>query len=59
MLAASMDIPGHIIRSPQELDDLDFDAILQHKGPSLLDVRIDGEEVPPMVLRLKTLGTLK
>lgn len=59
MLAASMGIPGHIIRSPQELDALDFDAILKHKGPTLIDVRIDGEEVPPIGIRLKTLGTLK
>jgi acetolactate synthase-1/2/3 large subunit len=58
-LAESMGIPGHVIHSPQELDNLDFDAILRRKGPTLLDVRIDGEEVPPMVLRMKTLGTLK
>ncbi|HZW24536.1 MAG TPA: thiamine pyrophosphate-binding protein [Gallionella sp.] len=58
MLAASMGIPGHIIRSPQELDALDFDAILQRKGPTLLDVRIDGEEVPPIGIRMKTLGAL-
>jgi acetolactate synthase-1/2/3 large subunit len=59
MLAASMGIPGHVIHSPQELDNLDFDTILQRKGPTLIDVRIDGEEVPPMLLRMKTLGTLK
>jgi acetolactate synthase-1/2/3 large subunit len=58
-LAAAMGIPGHVIHSPQELDALDFDTILQRKGPTLLDVRIDGEEVPPMMLRMKTLGTLK
>lgn len=58
-LAEALGIPGHIIRSPQELDNLNFDAILQRKGPTLLDVRIDGEEVPPMMLRMKTLGTLK
>lgn len=58
-LVAAMGIPGHVIHSPQELDALDFDAILQRKGPTLLDVRIDGEEVPPMMLRMKTLGTLK
>ena len=58
-LAEAMCIPGHVIRSPQELDALDFDAILKRKGPTLLDVRIDGEEVPPMMLRMKTLGTLK
>jgi acetolactate synthase-1/2/3 large subunit len=58
-LAEAMGIPGHVIRSPQELDALDFDAILRRKGPTLLDVRVDGEEVPPMMLRMKTLGTLK
>jgi acetolactate synthase-1/2/3 large subunit len=54
-----MGIPGYVINSPQELDDLDFDSILLRKGPTLLDIRIDGEEVPPMLLRMKTLGTLK
>jgi acetolactate synthase-1/2/3 large subunit len=58
-LAEAMGIPGHVIRSPQELDALDFDAILKRIGPTLIDVRIDGEEVPPMMLRMKTLGTLK
>jgi acetolactate synthase-1/2/3 large subunit len=58
-LVAAMGIPGHVIHSPQELDALDFDSILQRKGPTLLDIRVDGEEVPPMMLRMKTLGTLK
>ncbi|MDD2914770.1 MAG: thiamine pyrophosphate-binding protein [Gallionella sp.] len=58
-LAEAMGIPGHVICSPQELDNLDFDAILRRKGPTLLDVRIDGEEIPPMVLRMKTLGSMK
>jgi acetolactate synthase-1/2/3 large subunit len=58
-LAESMGIPGHVIRTPQELDALDFDAILRRKGPTLLDVRIDGEQVPPISVRMKTLGTLK
>jgi len=58
-LAESMGIPGHVINSPQELEALDFAAILQRQGPTLLDVRIDGEEVPPMARRMKTLGALK
>lgn len=58
-LAEAMGIPGHVIHSPQQLDKLDFDAILQHRGPTLLDVRIDPEEVPPMLLRMKTLGTMR
>ncbi|MFH2134085.1 MAG: thiamine pyrophosphate-binding protein [Pseudomonadota bacterium] len=58
-LAEAMNIPGHVIHSPQELDALDFNTILQRKGPTLLDIRVDGEEVPPMMLRMKTLGSMK
>jgi len=58
-LAAAMGIPGHVIRSPEDLHALDFDAILHRNGPTMLDVRIDGEEVPPMNVRMKTLGTAK
>lgn len=57
MQAQSMGIPGHIIRSPEDFEALDMQAIFARKGPTLLDVRIDGEEVPPMSLRMKTLGS--
>lgn len=59
LLAESMGIPGHVIRSAEDLERLDLDAILRHPGPTVLDVRIDGEEVPPMGLRIKILGTAK
>jgi len=58
-MAASMGIPGHVIHSPADLDVLDFNALLSRSGPTLLDIRIDGEEVPPMNLRMKTLGTAR
>ncbi|MFZ5543773.1 MAG: thiamine pyrophosphate-binding protein [Pseudomonadota bacterium] len=58
-LAQAMGIPGHVIRSPQDLAALDFDAVLSREGPTMLDVRIDPEEVPPMNVRMKTLGTAK
>lgn len=58
-LAEAMDIPGYVIRSPGDLDCLDLPAILRRKGPTLLDVRIDGEEVPPMSLRMQSLGTAR
>ncbi|PWB57980.1 MAG: acetolactate synthase [Nitrosomonadales bacterium] len=57
LLAESMGIPGHVIRTAEDFDNLDLDAILRRSGPTVLDVRIDGEEVPPMGLRLKILGT--
>ncbi|HUG21880.1 thiamine pyrophosphate-binding protein [Piscinibacter sp.] len=59
LLALSMGIPGHVIDSPADLDALDLDEILQRKGPTMLDVRIDREEVPPMFQRLKALGSVK
>jgi len=40
--------PANVIDSPADLDELDFDEILARKGPTMLDVRIDREEVPPM-----------
>lgn len=58
-LGEAMGIPGHIIESPQDLEALDLDEILRRPGPTILDVRIDPEEVPPMNLRMQTLGTLK
>ena len=59
LLAAALGIPGYVIRSAEDLDALDFDEIFSRKGPTMLDVRIDGEQVPPMNLRMRTLGTAK
>jgi len=58
-MAAAMGIPSHVINGPEDFDQLDFATILRRKGPTLLDVRIDREEVPPMKVRMKTLGTVK
>ena len=56
LMAESMGIPGHVIRTAADFDRLDLNAIMRNPGPTVLDVRIDGEEVPPMGLRLKVLG---
>ncbi len=55
MMARSMGIQGYNLRSPQDIAQLDFDTICNHKGPTLLNVYIDPEEVPPMGVRSKTL----
>jgi len=57
-MAESMGIAAHVIDSPADFERIDFDALLARRGPTLIDVRIDREEVPPMVQRLKTLGTV-
>jgi acetolactate synthase I/II/III large subunit len=56
MMAESMGIPGHVIRTAEDFENLDLDAILSHPGPTVLDVRIDQEEAPPMELRLRLMG---
>jgi acetolactate synthase-1/2/3 large subunit len=59
MLAESMGIPGYVIHTAEDFDKLDLDRILSNPGPTVLDVQIDKEEVPPMGLRLRTLGSVK
>ncbi|MBW7903261.1 MAG: thiamine pyrophosphate-binding protein [Rhodocyclaceae bacterium] len=54
--AEAMGIPGFVVRSPEDMAALDIEAILARRGPTLLDVRIDGEAVPPIGLRLQVLG---
>jgi acetolactate synthase I/II/III large subunit len=55
-MARAMGANGHTIRSPQELNQLDMKAICAHKGPTLLDILIDPEEVPPMHVRMRVLS---
>jgi acetolactate synthase-1/2/3 large subunit len=55
-MAESMGIPGHVIHTAQDFENLDIDALLRHNGPTVLDVRIDKDESPPMELRLRTLA---
>lgn len=57
--AKAMGAAAFTIRSLQDLLDLDVDAMCNRAGPTLLDARIDPEEVPPMTVRLRGLGVLK
>ena len=54
----SMGIPGYHVRSPKDLKILDIESIIATPGPTILDVYIDPEEIPPMQNRLKALGTV-
>ena len=58
-LARAMGVPGQVVESPEELEAIDFDALFARRGPTLIDVRIDRDEVPPMIQRLKALGAVK
>ena len=54
-LAEAMGSPGDIINSPADLNSLDIKAICARKGPTVLDVRIDVTEAPPIALRTNVL----
>lgn len=55
-VARAMGAQAQTVRTVEELAEVDFSEICQRKGPTLLDVQIDPEEVPPMSSRMKTLG---
>lgn len=55
-LARAMGAVGHNVKSPEELCKLDFDAMCAHNGPTLIDVLIDPDEIPPMNARMRVLG---
>jgi acetolactate synthase I/II/III large subunit len=56
-VARAMGANAHVIRSPQDLLELDVLAMCERAGPTLLDVRIDTEEVPPIGGRIKALAS--
>ncbi|OUS14044.1 acetolactate synthase [Gammaproteobacteria bacterium 53_120_T64] len=53
--AQAMGVEGHIIYSAEDLLRLNCLDFFKKQGPTLLDVRIDKDEVPPFDLRIKTL----
>ena len=59
MMARAMGANGYVIKSPQDMIDLDINFLCKYPGPTVLDVRIDKEEVPPLSMRMQLLGTLK
>jgi acetolactate synthase-1/2/3 large subunit len=50
-MARAMGIDAYTIRSPQDMLELDIDQIINNKSPTLLDVLIDKNEIPPIGLR--------
>lgn len=55
-MAQAMGVDGIVIDSAQALDDLDINSLFCKDGPTLIDVRIDRNEVPPMGDRIKGLA---
>jgi acetolactate synthase-1/2/3 large subunit len=57
LMAEAMGIDGIRVNTSEELKALDFSELFQKRGPTLIDVRIDPAEVPPMGERVKGLAT--
>lgn len=55
-MAQAMGVDGIVIDCPTQLDELDYAKLFSKNGPTLLDVRIDRNEVPPMGDRVKGLA---
>ena len=55
-MARAMGAEAHTIRSPEDLLNLDIATMCARQGPTLLDVLIDPDEVPPMNVRMRVLA---
>lgn len=55
-MARAMGAKACTIHTPEDLQRLDIDSLCRHPGPTLLDVHIDKEEVPPIQARMKLLA---
>ncbi|MDD2720793.1 MAG: thiamine pyrophosphate-binding protein [Gallionella sp.] len=56
MLARAMGAEAHTIRAPEDFSRFDIAALCARRGPTLLDVLIDPDEVPPMNVRMRVLN---
>jgi acetolactate synthase-1/2/3 large subunit len=56
MMVQAMGIEGITIKTPQELMEIDWQRLGNKKGPTLINLIIDPNEVPPMGQRVKGLA---
>ncbi len=56
-IAAAMGIHNIVIEHADDLTKLNFDELTQRRGPTLIDIRIDRNQVPPMGQRVQSLAT--
>lgn len=55
-LAQAMGVDGMIIERPEQLEEINWESLFNKGAPTLLDIRIDRDEVPPMGERVKGLA---
>jgi len=56
-LANALGIEGLVVETPGQLEELDFDRLFSKNEPTIIDLRIDPEEVPPLGERIKGIAT--
>lgn len=56
VLAKAQGAYGDVIETPQQIEELDLKTLFSRNGPTVLDIRIDKDEVPPMMDRVKSLN---
>lgn len=54
--AKALGADAFVIHSASDFENLDIASICQKSGPTLLDVRINSDEVPPIGMRMRVLG---
>jgi len=55
-MAEAMGIEGLTIKTPEELKHIDWERLGQKEAPTMIDLHIDANEVPPMGQRVKGLS---
>jgi acetolactate synthase-1/2/3 large subunit len=55
-LASALGVEAYRVRSPEDLQSIDIQALCRRRAPALIDVYIDGEEVPPLSERMDMLA---
>jgi len=55
-MAQAMGVEGITVSTPQELVQIDWQALGDKQGPTLIDLHIDPNEIPPMGQRVKGLA---
>jgi len=56
MMARAMGATAYVIQTPENFEEIDYQTMYSGRGPTLLDVRIDPDEPPPMGMRARTLS---
>lgn len=56
LMAKAMGINGFVVRTYQELQEVDWDGLWKRREPAIIDVRIDRDAMPPIKQRMKSLG---